>query len=183
MRHLMPHLSRGLIVFLCSLSTAWGQAVSTAQINGTVRDPDGLPLPGVTVTATQTDTGLTRTAVTDETGSYVLQNLPVGPYRFEASLAGFRTFEQTGIVLQVGANPTLGVTLELGQVEETLGSKRGHGSKPGIGEYGVDGPPVPAGDHGVEATSLGQEQAGHDVGGNARRRLRLVLPPSREPVL
>ena len=63
---------------------------------------------------------LTRTAVTDETGSYVLQNLPVGPYRFEAALQGFRTYVQTGIVLEVGANPTLAVTLELGQLEETV---------------------------------------------------------------
>ena len=138
MRQVTPHLSRGVIILLCSIATAWAQAVSTAQINGTVRDPDGLALPGVTVTVTQTDTGLMRTAVTDEAGSYVLQNLPVGPYRFEASLAGFRTFEQTGIVLQVGANPTLAVTLQLGQVEETV-SVQGNASlvetrNPGIGQ-------------------------------------------------
>jgi hypothetical protein len=58
--------------------------------------------------------------VTDETGSYVLQNLPVGPYRFEAELQGFRKFVQTGIVLQVNANPTLNLTLQLGQVAETI---------------------------------------------------------------
>ena len=89
-------------------------------MNGTVRDQAGLALPGVTVTVTQTDTGLTRRAVTDETGSYVLQNLPVGPYRFEAALQGFRTYVQTGIVLQVGANPTLAVVLAVGGLEETV---------------------------------------------------------------
>src|SRR5436190_6814963 len=112
-------ISALLIVFL-SLANAAAQSVSTAQINGTVKDESGGGLPGATVSVTQTDTGLIRTTVTDETGSYVLQNLPVGPYRFEAELHGFRKFVQTGIVLQVNANPTLNVTLQLGQVAETI---------------------------------------------------------------
>src|SRR5437016_8828971 len=111
---------RALAVFLLSSSMASAQAVSTAQINGTVKDQGGLVLPGVTITITQTDTGLVRTAVTDDAGSFVLQNLPVGPYRLEAMLQGFRTFRQTGIVLQVGANPTLPVTLQVGQLQETV---------------------------------------------------------------
>src|SRR5262249_20485115 len=83
--------------------TLWAQ--STAQVSGTVKDQTGAVLPGVEVTVTQTDTSLKRTAVTDETGSYVLPNLPVGPYRLEAALPGFRTHVQTGIVLQVGSSP------------------------------------------------------------------------------
>jgi hypothetical protein len=54
------------------------------------------------VTASQTDTGFTRTVVTDETGAWIMSNLPTGPYRLEVSLQGFRTYVQTGIVLQVG---------------------------------------------------------------------------------
>ncbi|MBI2185494.1 MAG: carboxypeptidase regulatory-like domain-containing protein, partial [Acidobacteria bacterium] len=52
--------------------------------------------------------------------AYVLPNLPVGPYRLEVSLQGFRTYAQTGIVLQVGATPTVNVVLELGSLEETV---------------------------------------------------------------
>ena len=111
---------RGFLIFLLSSTTAWAQTSATAQINGTVKDQGGLALPGVTITVTQTGTGLTRTAVTDDTGSYVLQNLPIGPYRFEAALQGFRTYAQTGLVLEVGANPILAVTLGLGQIEETV---------------------------------------------------------------
>src|SRR5438552_17554845 len=81
------------------------RAQSTAQVSGTVKDQTGAVLPGVEVTATQTDTALKRTVLTDETGSYILPNLPVGPYRLEAVLPGFRTFIQTRIVLQVGSNP------------------------------------------------------------------------------
>src|SRR5262249_28595971 len=89
-------------------------------ISGTVKDASGAVLPGVEVTATQTATGLMRSAVSNETGSYVLPNLPVGPYKLEAALSGFRTFVRTGIVLQVDANPVLNVTLEVGQVNETV---------------------------------------------------------------
>jgi hypothetical protein len=69
---------------------------------------------------TQTATGLTRSAVTDEAGFYVSPDLPVGPYKLEASLPGFRTFEQTGIVLQVGSNPVINIGLQVGQVAETV---------------------------------------------------------------
>ena len=139
MRHAIAGcVLRALLILLVFSQTASPQTAATAQMNGTVRDQAGLALPGVTVTVTQTDTALTRTAVTDETGSYVLQNLPVGPYRFEAALQGFRAYVQTGIVLQVGANPTLAVALELGQIEETV-SVQGSATlvetrNPGIGQ-------------------------------------------------
>src|SRR5687768_15443124 len=100
---------------------AWsGQAGSTAQISGTVRDQSAAVLPGADVTVTQTDTGATRSVVTDADGNYALPNLPVGPYRLQVTLSGFRTYQQTGIVLQVNANPTINVTLPLGDVAETI---------------------------------------------------------------
>jgi hypothetical protein len=78
-------------------------AQSTAQINGTVADESGGVLPGATVTAIQTDTGFRREVVTDTDGAYTLTSLPIGPYRLEVSLSGFRSYVQTGIVLQVAA--------------------------------------------------------------------------------
>jgi hypothetical protein len=94
--------------------------LSTAQLNGRVTDESGALLPGVTVTAIQTDTGVTRTDVTDGNGSYVLPNLPTGPYRLEVSLVGFRTYVQTGIVLQVAASPVINAVLSVGALEETV---------------------------------------------------------------
>ena len=105
-------------VLLLAATNAWAQA--TAQINGTVSDTSGAVLPGVTVVAIQTDTGFRRETATDQEGAYALLNLPIGPYRLEASLQGFRSFVQTGIVLQVSSNPVIRVTLELGQLSETL---------------------------------------------------------------
>lgn len=95
-------------------------AQGTAQLNGRVADESGAVLPGVTVTVTQTDTAFTRTTVTDETGNWLMPNLPIGPYRLEVSLQGFRTYVQTGIVLQVGATPTLNTSLAVGNLEETV---------------------------------------------------------------
>ena len=108
----------GVIVLLVATTNAWAQA--TAQINGTVADSSGGVLPGVTVIAIQTETGFRREVVSDESGAYSLLNLPIGPYRIEASLAGFRSFAQTGVVLQVNSNPVVPVRLELGSLEETV---------------------------------------------------------------
>src|SRR5262245_33082111 len=95
-------------------------AQSTAQISGSITDASGAILPGVEVTVTQTDTGSVRTAVTNETGAYVLANLPIGPYKVEAALPGFRTYVQNGVVLQVGSSPVINIKLEVGQVSETV---------------------------------------------------------------
>src|SRR5437762_6478936 len=96
-----------VFVLLLASSNAWAQAGATEQISGVVKDPSGGVLPGVSVTATQTDTGLKREATTDTDGSFTLLNLPPGPYQLEATLQGFRTFQQKGITLQVGASPTI----------------------------------------------------------------------------
>jgi len=105
---------------VCALScaTVWGQV--TAQINGTISDTTGALIPGVEVTATQTATGIRRTALSNERGAYILPNLPVGPYRIEVSLPGFRTFVQTGVILEVNATRVVNAVLEVGQVAETV---------------------------------------------------------------
>src|SRR5262245_21569544 len=118
MRRFAIYFSNLLLMLNLFTVIVWGQA--TAQISGTVRDQRGAVLPGVEVTATQTETGISRSAVTNETGSYVLPNLAVGPYRLEAALPGFRTFVQTGIVLQVNSNPVINPVLEVGQVTEQV---------------------------------------------------------------
>src|SRR5215510_2215129 len=101
-RGLVHIVTRGVhAVLLLVLITATARAQSTAQVSGAATDPTGAILPGVEVTATQTETGATRMVITNETGSYVLPNLPIGPYKLEASLPGFRTYVQTGIILQV----------------------------------------------------------------------------------
>src|SRR2546422_537445 len=116
MKRIVIGVWSALPFFVLTSSSVWAQA--TAQISGAVRDSSGAVLPGVEITATQTETGVARMTVTNETGAYVLSNLAVGPYRLEAALQGFRTFVQTGIVLQVNASPVINLVLEVGQVSE-----------------------------------------------------------------
>src|SRR5437899_3630470 len=109
----------GFLALILTSGAAWAQA-TTAQISGTVKDQSGAVLPGVEITATQTATGVTRTTVSNETGNYVLSNLPSGPYKLEAVLPGFRSFVQTGIVLEVNSSPVINPTLEVGQITEQI---------------------------------------------------------------
>src|SRR5947208_557425 len=114
-------MKRALLGFIISaLACAAGWAQSTAQISGVVKDQSGAILPGVDVSATQTATGAKRTTVTNENGAFALPNLPIGPYMLEASLPGFRTYVQTGIVLQVSDNAAFNITLNVGRVSEQV---------------------------------------------------------------
>src|SRR5258705_4642061 len=119
MGRFLGNLSLGALALLLTAASASAQ-LSTAELSGRVTDTSGAVLPGVTVTMTQTDTQATRTAITDADGTYVISNLPTGPYRLEVSLQGFRSYVQNGIVLQVGATPTINVPLELGNVADTI---------------------------------------------------------------
>lgn len=115
--HCKP-LERASWLFLLACSAVFGQAVS--QISGTAKDQSGAVVPGVEITATQTDTGIKRTAVTDQTGAYTLPNLPLGRYRLDAAKPGFRSYVQTGIVLEVGTSPDIPIPMGVGQVSESV---------------------------------------------------------------
>ena len=95
-------------------------AQGTAQIQGTVLDSTGAAVPGATVKATQTETGAVRNTTSGADGAYVLPNLAIGPYRVEVSKQGFTTAVQTGIVLQVNTNPTVDISLKVGNVSEQV---------------------------------------------------------------
>ena len=118
MKDVVKCLVLAMLVFVLGSTSVWAQ--STAQMSGTVRDATGAVLPGAEVTATQTETGVARKTISNETGAYVLPNLPIGPYKLEVGLPGFRTFVQTGIVLDVNSNPVINVTLEVGQRSEQV---------------------------------------------------------------
>ena len=119
MKALRIILGVALAVVLAS-GTARAQAVAGSQLSGVVRDQSGASIPGAAVTVTKTDTGLTRTAYSGGDGAYILPNLPVGPYRLKVELQGFNTYVRDGIVLQVGSNPQINVTLTVGAVSEQV---------------------------------------------------------------
>jgi len=100
--------------------SAWAQAVAGSQLSGVVRDSSNAAIPGAEVTVINTDTGMTRTVFTGADGSYTLPNLPVGPYQLKVVLQGFNTYVRDGIILQVGSNPEVNVTLAVGAISEQV---------------------------------------------------------------
>src|SRR5438105_513659 len=79
-------------VLLCAVACtqAFGQ-ISNATVSGTIEDATHAVLPGVMITATNTATGVTTTAVSNEAGTYNLPSLLPGPYKISAELPGFQT--------------------------------------------------------------------------------------------
>jgi hypothetical protein len=93
---------------------------TTATVRGTVRDATQGLLPGVTVTATNQDTGLVRSVVSNESGVYSAPDLPVGRYTIEAELAGFKKASRTNVVLRVADDFSIDFDLQTGDVKETV---------------------------------------------------------------
>ena len=100
-------------------ATALGQG-GDSSIRGTVTDNSGGVLPGVTVTATSPALIAPEVAVTDSQGAYRLLNLPVGAFTIEASLQGFATHRQEGIVVRASTNIGLDVVMSISELEETI---------------------------------------------------------------
>ena len=114
-----------LIIAICALMVlspagARAQAVANAQIQGVITDASGAAVPGAQVKATQTETGRIGTTVSGTDGTYVLPNLPVGPYRLEVSSPAFSNYVQSGIILQVSANVQINVSLQVGAVTQEV---------------------------------------------------------------
>jgi hypothetical protein len=96
------------------------QAVANAEIHGVISDPSGAVVAGAQIRATQTETGGARTAVSNTGASYVLPNLPVGPYSLEVISPSFGSYVQSGIILQVGNSVRINVSLQLKAVTQQL---------------------------------------------------------------
>src|SRR5882724_1951479 len=98
-------MSRHVVFALLVYAGLWAQTAAGSQITGTVQDSSGSAIVGAVVRVTQTETGFTRTAESGIDGVYRLPDLPIGPYKLEATQQGFGTYVQTGIVLQVDITP------------------------------------------------------------------------------
>src|SRR5271154_6145720 len=92
----------------------------SASVRGTVVDPSGAAVSGAKITATHVETGLQRTATSDAQGAYILLELPVGHYRVEAAAAGFKTYVQEGISLEVDDSATVAIHLVVGSTEQQI---------------------------------------------------------------
>ncbi len=105
---------------LLALPATVSSQVSLGTLLGQAQDDTGGVLPGVSVTATNTGTGLTRAVTTDSRGQYAIVGLQPGTYEVRAELAGFRTSVASGVVIQVNQETRLDFAMPLGELAETI---------------------------------------------------------------
>jgi hypothetical protein len=106
------------LALLAAPGSAWAQG--EASISGIVTDSTGAVIVGATVKVRNTETGVTRTLVSDSAGRYEASLLAVGKYELTAEQTGFRTESRTGITLSLGQHATLDVTLSVGGVQQSV---------------------------------------------------------------
>ena len=112
-------LSPALVMAILLPAMADAQ-VPLGSLAGSVKDPQGLALPGATVTLNNPSTGTTQMAVSNEIGTFSFPQLPVGTYAATVSLSGFRTQTYNAIVINVGQEYSLTAQLGIGNVSETV---------------------------------------------------------------
>lgn len=113
-------LSAAAVLWWGGAHIAMGQAVASAQLNGTVTDPSGAAVVSATITARNTATNTSYTATSNGGGFYAVANLAPGTYELKASASGFANFTQTGVVLEVGQQATVNVGLKVASEGETV---------------------------------------------------------------
>ena len=108
--------SLGILLFCVSLSAQSNQG----RIFGTVRDQSGGVIAGATVTVTDVLKGVTRTLTTDESGDYSAPNLDPSIYRVRVEFKGFRSFDREGLVIGVGQEAKIDISMQPGETSQTV---------------------------------------------------------------
>jgi hypothetical protein len=110
---------RTVTLFLASVIVMSAQ-VNSSSISGTILDPSGAGVPSATVTLLNEQTGVRLTAKSTEAGNYLFAPLQEGKYTIQVETAGFKKTERPGLDLQIGDKLGVNVTLEIGNVQETV---------------------------------------------------------------
>ena len=118
-RLLVVRAVSGLLVLVCMFGNVLAQT-GNGGLTGTVEDTSKASIPGVSITATNTETGVTTTAVTNEAGAYNIPSLIPGTYKLTAELAGFRGAGYTNIALGTNETKRFNFTLEVGGVATAI---------------------------------------------------------------
>ncbi len=118
-RLLVGGIAAMLTALLAMPTLASAQAV-TGTLLGNITDTSGAAVPGATVTAIETQTNISRTTVSNETGHYIFSSLKDGMYTVEAEVQGFRKVIRQNVRVDVNTTMRIDLTLELGQVTEAV---------------------------------------------------------------
>jgi len=109
-------------VVLAVFLTVWASVAQqiTGSVTGTVTDPTGATVSSAAVKLTNTGTGAVQDATTDGSGDFRFLLLPPGNYALQATTPGFKTFRRDGIIVEVDRSIAVPVSLQIGQVGETV---------------------------------------------------------------
>ena len=105
-------------LLLCAITTSAQSDRGT--ISGAVLDSSGAAIPNAEIVLTNVDTGVVTRATGNDVGLYTLSNVPFGRYEIRITSAGFKTYHGSGMTVSVGQTLRLDVTLEPGQVQESI---------------------------------------------------------------
>ena len=109
-----------VVALLCGWPSGAVAQQETATITGTVKDMTGAVVPKATVTVTNTQTSISVKTEADDQGTYVIPSLRPGEYSVTAERAGFQKTVRTGVTLQVAQVARIDVTLQPGQLTESV---------------------------------------------------------------
>jgi hypothetical protein len=112
--------SLAVMLIVLSFSTNLRAQKATAELVGTVRDPAGGVLVGAAIKLADIDTGIARSATTNNEGTYTLSRIPPGRYMLEVEIAGLKRKKLEGIVLQVNQRTRMDVAMEIGEMSQTV---------------------------------------------------------------
>src|SRR5260370_4245357 len=114
-RPFAPRFRLLLTFFAIFTAALLGQAIDSTLV-GTVTDGTGAAVPNANITATNKDTGVKYTSVTNSSGDYRLNNVPVGRYDVSATAAGFSTATVANVQAELNHIATVNLTLQVGSV-------------------------------------------------------------------
>jgi Carboxypeptidase regulatory-like domain len=118
-RALINALTVTAVLFVCSLASM-AQGITTGSIAGTATDQTGGIVPGVKVKLRDEGTNAIKEVVANDSGGFVLPNLPFGTYEVTVSAAGFQTAVYKGVVVESSRTTDLNVIMQVGNVVETV---------------------------------------------------------------
>src|SRR5262249_4156937 len=117
----IPRAARWLVVLACLFTSTLIFAQGTGgRITGRVTDPTEAVLANVKVTLVNEATGVSRDAQTNDTGDYNFVQVPVGTYRLEFDLNGFKKNIRRGVSLDINQVVTLNMVLQIGETREVV---------------------------------------------------------------
>lgn len=119
MRRCSVWLLLSLCILLLLLAPVYAQKI-TGTISGVVTDPSGAVVPNATVTITNSETGLSRTATTNSSGEYTAPDLPPGVYRVAIKQANFKEYITDKVELHVSSTAIVNAQLEVGKANEQV---------------------------------------------------------------